>query len=159
MRRKIIIIALSLFLNSCRENRSDEKQKGMQTPESIVLNDTVPTVRNNVNPKPVASHHEKIKDPLNNGRFAIDMYETPQTFDYVLTIEYKTLNEKDTIHIPNFGINPTIAIQKGEVPLSCIVGFHDKSGVFMPYKKVAVADGQLKITTIQTYARTRYKRK
>ena len=157
MLKKITIIALVILSYSCREQRSNEGQNGKQTPKSIVVNDTIPTVRNVVNPKAVASYHEKVKDPLNDWRFAIDLYETPHTFDYLLTIEYKTLNEKDTIHIPNFGIRPEVIVQKGEAPLSCIIGFNNKSGEFMPYKKVAVTGGQLKITTIQTYARTRYK--
>jgi ABC-type enterochelin transport system substrate-binding protein len=157
--KKIAMATLGILSYSCQNQKSDENHTAQQMPESIVVNDTIPTTRIDVNPKAVASHHEKVNDPLNDWRFAIDLYETPHTFDYLLTIEYKSLHEKDTIHIPNFGIQPKVVIQKGEVPLSCIIGFHDKIGVFMPYKKIAVTGGQLKITTVRSYSRTRYKMK
>lgn len=135
------------FLFSCGQKDSADSAS------KEITNDTIPLVRQNISPSAVADYSEKVKDPLNDWRFAVTLYETDATFRFLMKIEYETMNETDTITIPNFGIQPKVAIQKGESPLSCIVGFEDKEGNFMPYKKVFAENNKLRIKTIQHYAR------
>jgi len=149
---KYYLFLIPLFLFSC-----GQKKPTNQSAE--LVNDTIPQIRKIIKKEAVASYSEKTKDLLNNWRFAVDLYETPETFKYLATIEYETLNETDTIIIPNFGIQPVVEIQRGEQPLSCIIGFQDKKGAFMKYKEVSVKNKQLKIATVQRYARTRFRKK
>ena len=143
---------IPLVLLSCNQNKPAKESGG-------IVNDTIPQVRQMVKTQPIASYSEKTKDKLNNWRFAVDLYETSETFKFIAKIEYETLNTADTITIPNFGIQPVVEVQKGEEPLSCIIGFQDKKGAFMKYKEVSVKNKQLKIATIQRYARTRFRKK
>jgi hypothetical protein len=155
--KSIVVLTLIFLTVSCQQKSGTEDALNHDQPDPVVVNDTIPLTRSTVNKKAVAGYSEKIKDPLNNWKFAVQLYETPATFQYLIDIEYMSLREKDTVSIPNFGIMPEVAVQKGENPLSCIIGFYDKEKNFMPYKKVAVTNSQLKITTVQHYARTRYK--
>ena len=145
---------LLLVAFGCKQNtQSDKSEPG----EAKVVNDTIPALREKVASGPVASYSEKVKDPLNDWRFAVDIYETEQTFKYLMKIEYMVQNAEDTLTLPNFGIMPKVEIRKGAEENSCIVGFLDKKGDFKEYKSVALKNKQLKIKTLKYYARTRYK--
>jgi hypothetical protein len=146
-----LLILLALF--SCGPKSDSDKVKETYK----VTNDTIPETRSTVKSEAVASYSEPVKDKdkLNNWKFAVELYETPAMFKYLVKIEYMALNEKDTVTIPNFGILPKVEVRKGTEPLSCIIGFLDKEGEFKPYKQVAVEDKNLKITTLRHYARTR----
>jgi hypothetical protein len=137
------------------------EQKKAKAPENtpVLKNDTIPETRSTVSKKPVAGYSEKIKNPLNDWKFAVELFETPATFSFLMAIEYEAMNVTDTITIPNFGILPRLDVIKGEEPLSCIVGFYDKKDQFMPYKQVCIKGKQLKINTLQHYARTRFRKK
>jgi hypothetical protein len=151
---KYLILLTILCLIAC-------EQKKTKAPENTptVINDTIPETRRTVSKAPVTVYSEKVKDPLNDWKFAVELFETPATFKFLMAIEYEATNVTDTITIPNFGILPKLEIQQGEEPLSCIVGFYDKKGQFMPYKQVSVQGKQLKIATVQHYARTRFRTK
>jgi hypothetical protein len=125
----------------------------------VIVNDTISETRNNAKSGAVASYSEPVKDKLNNWKFSVDAFETNQTFKYLLKIQYKELRVEDTLTVPNFGIQPTVALQKGPEDLSCIVGFKGKEDEFKEYKKVFVENGQLRITTIKAYRRTLYRKK
>ena len=140
-------------LLSCgQKSGSDESKETFK-----VVNDTIPETRTTVKSAAVSTYSEPVpdKDKLNNWKFAVSLYETPAMFKYLVKIEYMALNEKDTVTIPNFGILPQVEVRKGATPLSCIIGFLDKTGEFKPYKQVAVENKNLKITTLRHYARTR----
>ena len=122
-----------------------------------VVNDTIALERTEVQKLPVASYSEKVKDPLNDFKFAVKIYETKATFNFLIKMTYKALEAEDTLKVPNFGIMPKVEIQKGKEEQSCIIGFLDKKGEFKEYKLVKIDQGQLKISTIRHYARTRYK--
>ena len=62
-----------------------------------------------------------------------------------------SIDEKDTLEIPNFGIQPKLEIHKGKNDYSCVVGFLDKKGAFKEYKQVAITDNQMKLTTLKKY--------
>ncbi|TLU99085.1 hypothetical protein [Dyadobacter luticola] len=151
---KYCIFIFLLTFAACQQ-KSDQKQEGDSG--YTVINDTIPLTREKVQAGPVAAYSEKVKDPYNDWRFAVEVFETGQTFTYLMKIKYMELDAEDTLKIPNFGIMPKVEIQKGPAEQSCIVGFLDKKGVFKEYKSVAVEDKQLKIKTLRHYARTRYK--
>ena len=150
MKYLILLTLVSLF--SC-------DQKKTTRVSDVNVNDTIPTLRMKVKTESVASYSEKTKDTLNNWRFAVHLYETHETFKFLMKIQYETLNESDTVVIPNFGISPVVEIQKGQAPLSCIVGFKGRDGEFKPYKEVSFKKNQLRVKTIQHYARTRVRKK
>lgn len=149
---KYCSLFLLLTLFACNQNT---KNKDGQ--ESGIVNDTIPAERKVVENSAVASYTEKVKDPLNDWRFSVDVYETKSTFDFLVKIKYKELDAEDNIKIPNFGIMPKVEVRKGKEELSCIIGFLDKSGEFKEYKLVQVKNQELKISTIKHYARTLYK--
>lgn len=149
---KYYSLFLLLTLFACNQNT---KNKDGQ--ESGIVNDTIPAERKVVENSPVASFSEKVKDPLNDWRFSVDVYETKSTFDFLVKIKYKELDAEDNVKIPNFGIMPKVEVRKGKEELSCIIGFLDKTGEFKEYKLVQVKNQELKISTIKHYARTLYK--
>jgi hypothetical protein len=149
---KYFFLLLLLICVSCEEKKSSNQKNTV-----LLLNDTIPETRADVSKKAVARYSEKIDDPLNDWKFAVELYETPATFKFLMTIEYEAINETDTITIPNFGIRPKVDVKKGKDPLSCIVGFYDKKGEFMEYKQVSFKGNQLKISTLKQYARTRFR--
>lgn len=139
---------------SCnQEKNSNAGKSGSVT----VVNDTIPLQRTQVESGPVASFIEKVEDPLNDWKFAVEVYETKATFDFLIKMRYKELEAEDTLNIPNFGIMPKVEIRKGPEKESCIIGFLDKQGAFKDYKLVEIKKNQLKISTLRHYARTRYK--
>ena len=136
-----------LFLGACRP----QPEKATEKPPVVITNDTIPEMRDNVNLAPVASYSERVKDELNDWKFSVDAYETRRTFHFQLRMQYKELRVTDSVNIPNFGIRPTIEIHKGKDPLTCIVGFLDKKGLFKEYRKVSVKNEQLKINSLASY--------
>jgi len=145
-------ILLAMFACNQQNNQDNKVEQSIK-----VVNDTINTERTTVNPEPVASYSEKVKDPLNNWVFAVDVYETKATFNFLVKMKYKELEAEDTLTIPNFGIAPKVEIRKGDKDQSCIIGFMDKNNQFKSYKLVQISNKQLKISTLRHYARTRYK--
>lgn len=109
-----------------------------ETSTTYLSNDTIAKFRTNINPKPVASFSEPIKDEFNKWEFAVRLYKTKETFKYVLNMRYKEIDVNDVLSLPNFGMEPKIILQKGLSKNSCIIGFADKKGNFKDYKKVEV---------------------
>ena len=67
-------------------------------------------------------------------------------------MQYQEIRGEDTLKIPDFGVEPKPAIQKGKDRYSCIIGFMDNENKFREYKLVSVRNGQeLKLTTINYY--------
>jgi hypothetical protein len=149
---KFYFSIILLALVSC--GQKDHSQAAGELPT-----DSIPKTRTNVKTQAVASYSQKTNDKLNDWRFAVDLYETPATFKFLMKIEYETLNESDTITIPDFGIEPVVEIQKGEGDYSCIIGFKGKKGEFLRYKEVSVKNKQLKIATIQHYRTAKFRKK
>ncbi|CAG5005062.1 hypothetical protein DYBT9275_03505 [Dyadobacter sp. CECT 9275] len=149
---------LCLLIFACNQQK-DTSGKDAASPE--IANDTIPEIRTHIKKEAVASYSEKVvdKDKLNNWKFSVDAYETPETFRYLLKIRYKELDVTDTLTIPNFGIYPVVELKKGRDDLSCIVGFQDKKKEFKDFKMVEVVDGQLKIRSLKSYRRALYRKK
>lgn len=145
---------LFLLAAACsQQEKPDQAGNGTET----VVNDTIPEMREDVASSAVASYSEKVEDPLNDWKFAVEVYETPATFRFLIKIRYMEVEGEDTLKVPNFGIMPKVQLKKGAEDRSCIVGFLDKNGIFKEQKLVAVKNNQLKISTLRHYARTRYK--
>ncbi|MGN7888945.1 hypothetical protein [Dyadobacter sp. 22481] len=149
---------LFLALLCCNKPKNnDESSASNNGDPSKAINDTIPLTREKVENSPVASYSEKVKDPLNDWRLAVDVYETKQTFKFLMKIEYMAQEAEDTLTIPNFGIMPKVEVRKGPEKESCIVGFLDKQGEFKEYKLIALKNKQLKISTLKYYGRARYR--
>lgn len=149
---------LLLALLCCKKPKNNDESSATNGGDPTkAINDTIPLTREKVENSPVASYSEKVKDPLNDWRFALDIYETPQTFKFLMKIEYMVQEAEDTLTIPNFGIMPKVEIRKGLEENSCIVGFLDKQGEFKDYKLIALKEKQLKISTLKYYGRARYR--
>ena len=147
------LFILVLFF-SCNNNDTNNIQS---VKDSIVNNKSEPVSLERLAPskQPIASYSEAVGDNVNNAnnwKFAVNIFETKNTFSYLVKIKYKEIDETDAIGIPNFGIVPKVIIQKGSAPLSCIIGFLGKQGEFKPYKKVCIEKDQLKIITINKYS-------
>lgn len=151
-----ILSLLTLLLLAGCANNDTISDTGADT-AVVVSYDTIPATRNSIQSSPVATYSEKIADELNDWKFAVTVYETRKTFQYTLRIQAKEVRVSDSITIPNFGIQPTVVLQKGKEPLSCIIGFLDKKKEFKPYKMVSFQNDRLRVRTIASYYVGSYK--
>lgn len=151
-----ILSLLTLLLLAGCVNNDTISDTGADT-AVVVSYDTIPATRNSIQSSPVATYSEKIADELNDWKFAVTVYETRKTFQYTLRIQAKEVRVRDSITIPNFGIQPTVVLQKGKEPLSCIIGFLDKKKEFKPYKMVSFQNDRLRVRTIASYYVGSYK--
>ena len=138
-------IYLFFLLALSRSSPPEKKTEQVLTPPSISPE------RANVKAEPIATYTEKIINPLNDWRFQVQLFETPQTFRFLMKLEYEEMKEKDTLKIPNLGFEPKLEIRKGPEPNSCIIGFIDNKNQFREYKKVAAKNNNLKVTTLKHY--------
>jgi hypothetical protein len=146
--RVLVLVSLLAFAAGC--NQTQKKEDASEN--RVVVNDTIPVERTNVNPQPVATYSVPVPDALNQFKFTIKLYETPLRFRYRVAVTYKMLDVKDSIDIPNFGYQPKVDVQKYANDLSCMIGFYDAEGTFMELKKVEVVDNQLKIRQVKRYS-------
>jgi len=147
MKQSTFVLIISFILFSCN-NHSPEETKS----DTIIFNhDTVPELRNTVKSEAIESYKEKVDNELNDWVFAVQIFQTAQTFHFLMKIKYEEVFATDTLKIPNLGIDPKIEIHKGKEKNSCIVGFYDKQNTFREYKLVAVKNNQLQIKTLQHY--------
>ena len=109
-------------------------------------------VREMVNEQPVATFQKKIPHSLNDWYFKVAVFETRDRFSFLVKMQYEAIAATDTIRIPNLQKEPKVSLQPGKGAFSCIIGFHDKEGVFKPYKEVTATGGRLSIATIRHYA-------
>ena len=141
------MLSLLAFAVGCNQT-----QKKTEAPEKrVIVNDTIPSERTNVDPEPVAAYSAPVPDALNQFKFAVKLYETPLRFRYRVAVTYKTLDVKDSVDIPNFGYQPKVDVRKQEQDLACMIGFYDAEGTFMDLKKVEVVDNQLKLRQVKRY--------
>src|SRR4051795_2463336 len=147
----IIIITII----SC-DNNQNTLSGNKEDSGTVVTNGTISPTRKEINSKPVASFSKSVPNSLNNWHFSVGVYETKETFRYLMKMEYMELRETDTLKIPNIGIEPKIEIHQGKDDNSCIVGFFDRSNNFKEYKLVSAEDGKLKITVLHHYGVATY---
>jgi len=145
---------------SCGNEHNTNVSEPPATDTVITLKkETVPEIRTTVSPKPVAYFSKKVPDELNDWKFAVNIYETKETFHFLMKMQYMELTAEDTLKIPNFGIAPKIEVRAGKDPYACIIGFLDKQNVFQEYKLVTAKEGNLSVKILHRYAAVTYEAK
>ncbi len=134
---KYFLFLLIILIGSCAGNKND-----------------IPEKRENVNKDPVASYVIPMGDPKLDRKFGVQIFETPNTFKYLLIMFHDGTEEQDTLNIPNIGISPVLQIRPGKDTLSCVIGFLDKEKVFREYKMLTGTNNQLRLSTIKKYSLT-----
>ena len=135
---------------SCGDHQRGPKP-GAHLPEKS--NAEVPETRKHINEAAVVEFKEKTGDALNDWYFLVQLFETSETFQYRIKLQFEEIRAEDTIRFPNFGIWPKPQIQKGKDKFSCIIGFLDQDNKFREYKLVSVKDGNaLKISALAHYS-------
>ena len=152
---KLYYLFFLLALQACDQNRNTANT--LADTSTYITSDTIPVFRKKVSLKEVASYSIPVDDPAYHWRFAATVYETSQTFRYLLKLQYKAMVVTDTLKLPNFGTWPQPEIHKGKDPLTCIIGFLDKKKEFKEYKMVTAKDDKLKIIILKSYYTATYK--
>jgi hypothetical protein len=147
---KHLYLLLIILTLSCSQSSELESEDASDT-TSFVTNDTIPHKRDKVSKKPVASYMVPIGNPKYGYRFGVNVYETSNTFRYVLDMHYESLNITDTLKLPNFGTWPVVEVRPGKEKLSCIIGFLDKKKEFREYKLLTAKNDKLKLIVIKRY--------
>jgi hypothetical protein len=122
--------------------------------DSITINtNDVPVNRATVNPDAIKTYQETVKSFETTDNFKVALFETKQTFNYLISIRYKELNVTDTLHVPDFGSNPSVEIIKGDsIRPSCIIGYYDKENQFKESKLIYFKGDKLKVKVLKYYA-------
>jgi hypothetical protein len=110
-------IVLTLFI-SCGQQTNNSNSKdtdSLATAETLVQNpaNQIPLLRDSVQEAPVQEYSEKTDNPLNDWYFSVKLYETSNTFHYLIKLQYEEIKGIDTLRLPNFGLIPQPVIQKG----------------------------------------------
>ena len=163
MKRRNLLLCC-LLAAGCHETAPDNAAaagtNGAEKKESPAIKApppvNVPMYRTTVSTEPAAEYKEKTDNPLNDWYFSVKLYETSQTFQYVMKLKYEEMEGDDTLNLPNVGTMPKPVIQKGADKYSCIVGFMDNHDQFREYKKVYVKDDELKVTSLKHYSVATY---
>jgi hypothetical protein len=79
------------------------------------------------------------------------LFETKETFHYLIKINYKNLEAEDTLRVPNFGQVPSVEIKKGDKRPSCIVGFLDNEKQFRESKLISYTDNKIEVHVLKHY--------
>lgn len=138
-----------LLVYSCSPKSNQQSEKSASV--SITSNDTIPLIRKQVSKSPVASYIIPINNPLLHQYFGVKVYETSQTFKFLLKMQYEGVLETDTLKIPNFGTWPMVQVINGPEKMSCVIGFLDKQKHFKEYKKLLAKDNKLKLLVLKRY--------
>lgn len=153
--KQLLSASLLILLFSCQSAPNQEQPQHPSTDtvvrQSPKPQDTIPQTRTAVATAPVDQYQEKTDDPLNDWYFRVRLYETKETFRYVIKMEFEEIRGTDTLKLPNLGVPPKPVLRKGDQKYSCIIGFMDQYGVFQEYKKVYVSGNSLKITALRQF--------
>ncbi|HUR12196.1 MAG TPA: hypothetical protein VM012_12550 [Flavitalea sp.] len=134
---------------------SDRKTRNQRSPTgntSTEKENKVPEKRKSIRKEAVARYRERTENPLNEWYFGVDLFETKNTFHYLIKLQYEEIRGIDTLRLPDFGQPPSPVLKKGPEKYSCIIGFLDNNDSFRVYKKVYVRNNTLKITALRHYA-------
>jgi len=150
----LLLIGCNTSDDQPAENNGGDKTVDNKGGDSVVFtSDIIPRERKNVNPQPVVTYAETVTTFETTDKFKVSVYETKLTFRYRIRISYKQLDVEDTLKVPNFGIQPSIKIVKGDsIRPSCILGFFDKEKKFRESKLIYFKDNKLKIKVLKHYA-------
>ena len=112
----------------------------------------VPAQRTRVDPNPIKTYSETVKSFETTDEFKVSLFETKNTFRYLIKIQYKQMEQEDTLRIPNFGVQPSVEIIKGDIRPSCVIGFFDQEKKFRESKLIYFEDDKLKVKVLKHYA-------
>jgi hypothetical protein len=147
---KHFILLFSLYvLVSCTDNSLHEVKAEGET--EFRSNDTIPENRRAVNNKPVANYLVPSEDRDLDYKFGVKVFETPNTFHYLLEMHYDGMKVKDTLKVPNFGTWPIVEVKPTSEKLTCIIGFLDKDKKFKEYKMLTAKGDKLKLKVLKHY--------
>ena len=132
---KYFSFLIFIFLCSCAEKKN-----------------AIPAIRKEISKNPVAAYLIPMGDPRLDRKFGAEVFETQETFKYLLVMYFDGTVQNDTLNVPNIGILPVVKIKAGNEKLSCIIGFADDKNVFREYKLLSVKNDQLRLTTLKKYA-------
>ena len=149
-----LFIFLMLFTAACNDSTNQSSQSAGNPVEDSVISPLtkVSLERETVADTAVARYSKRTDDPLNDWYFRVSVFETRNTFHYLMKLQFEEIRGEDTLKIPNLGFEPKVEIRKGPEKYSCIIGFLDKENAFREYKKVYVKNNALKVTTLRHYA-------
>ena len=148
-----LLLVIVCFI-CCHPITSQEDEAGN---DSIIYNyEDIAAERSTVNPNPIKSYSETVKSFETTDQFVVALYETKETFHYLIRIQYKNLEAEDTLKVPNFGRAPSVEILKAAKRPSCVVGFFDKDNKFRESKLVYFEDNRLKIHVLKHFAVATY---
>jgi hypothetical protein len=145
---------------SCHSGNSTANGTDSSANKPVVINPTndIPEFRKDIKTEPVDQYKERTDNPINDWYFSVKLYETQETFHYLVKMKFEELTGEDTLRLPNFGTMPKPVIKKGDSKYSCIIGFMDNENKFREYKLVHVDGNELKITTLKHYAVATYQK-
>jgi hypothetical protein len=147
------LIVIAILFASCNTGTNEQNE----AKDSLILKyDNIPAERSSVNPNAAKTYSEVVKSFEITDSFVVSLYETKNTFHYLIKIQYKNLEAEDTLKVPDFGISPSVEIIKGDSRPSCIVGFLDKDKKFRESKLIYTDDNKLKIHVLKHYAVATY---
>ncbi len=147
----VFCMLINTVITGCHSNNLNNA-----TCDSIIYTKHVSETRLSVSLSAVKVYNEVVKSFETIDTFKVYLYETNQTFKYLIKINYKQLNAEDTLRIPNFGINPEIEIRKGNKRPSCIIGFLDNRRQFRESKMVSFENSEIKVHVLKHYAVATY---
>jgi len=154
MKSLILSLTVIVLLISCNSKQGLQDVSGK---DSVILNyENIPAERASVNPNPVKTYNEAVQRFEITDNFVVSLYETKNTFHYLIKIQYQNLEEEDTLKVPDFGIQPSVEIIKGDKRPSCIVGFFDKDKKFRESKLIYMDGDKLKVHVLKRYAVATY---
>ena len=157
------LLLLTIYFFACHSPGQGSAQKTDSMDNKSVLIDptgNIPEYRKDIKKEPIAEYKEKTDDPFNDWYFSVRLYETSETFNYLIKLQFEEIRGEDTLKLPNLGTEPKPVLQKGKEKYSCIIGFMDNENKFREYKLVYVKGGrQLKVTALKHYGVSVYPEK
>jgi hypothetical protein len=137
----VFVLLLGICFASCSNNQKSDS--------------TEPYVkeRTTVNPNPVITYEETVKDDLNpEWKFKVELFEQKESLKYEVKFQYKEVTGEKIFSFPNLGFMPKPGIKKGPDKFSCIIGFYDADSVFMDLRMIKVENENLLYRHLKEYA-------
>jgi hypothetical protein len=144
---KIGYLLLLIVLLSCNTNSGNNNSRDSVGYSSGKVSET----RAIVNPNPVKIYTETVKSFETTDEFKVALFETKETYHYLIKINYKNLEAEDTLRVPDFGQVPAVEIKQGDKRPSCIVGFLDNDKQFRESKLISFEDDEIKVHVLKHY--------
>ncbi len=138
--KNISLVLFGLMLLSCNTKSNKDSESGSASEN-----------RSTINPDPVKTYSESVKSFETTDEFKVSLFETKETFQYLIKIHYKNLDEEDTLNVPDFGEAPSVEIERGDNRPSCVVGFLDNTKQFRESKLIYFEDTKIKIHVLKHY--------